>query len=75
MGDMADWVNDNGFWAILTGEDQEEPTPVKCRNCNEDNLHWETSPDDGKWRLYDSTCKIHKCPVRPLRNGSRKWLA
>jgi hypothetical protein len=69
MGEMADWINDNGFFAMLMGEDILEPSLVMCRNCGEGNLHWDISPDNNKWRLYDRNCKLHNCPVRPLKQG------
>lgn len=67
MGDMADWINDNAFIAFLLGEDPQEPSPVRCRNCGADNLHWDRDPGSGKWLLYDETQKLHNCPVQPLK--------
>lgn len=55
MGDMADWIIDNGIDELI----YDNGGFVSCKYCNEDYLHWENI--DGKWRLANEKCVIHKC--------------
>lgn len=32
-----------------------------CDYCGQDNLHWEQSSRDHKWRLHDHTGRTHRC--------------
>jgi hypothetical protein len=60
MGDMADWVNDNGeIENLLYGPGGS----IACRYCGTSGLHWENigTKLHPIWRLFDDQCVIHSC--------------
>ena len=66
MGDMADWIIENGLC------DDEEPLydyggAKACRNCGEGGLHWENLGTRGlpQWVLCKESGQMHDCKVRP----------
>ena len=65
MGEMADWVNDNGeIEELLYGYGGTK----SCRCCGKDGLHWVNSGTrrNTRWLLADSL-GIHQCKVNPLK--------
>jgi hypothetical protein len=58
MGDIADWVTDNGELDYLENG-------VTCRYCKEDGFWWVNVGTKRKpvWRLSDGE-NLHQCPAR-----------
>jgi len=60
MGDMADWVNDNGMIEdVLYGYEG----TLKCKYCGKEGLSWYNLGSRGKpnWRLQEEDGTIHEC--------------
>lgn len=55
MGDMADFINDDGW----DERDGYEPVAIQCRYCKRDGFYW-FETEDG-WRLVTATGKVHSC--------------
>ena len=55
MGDMADFINDDGW----DSQDGYEPAMVSCRYCKRDGFYW--MEFETGWRLATSTGKVHSC--------------
>jgi len=48
------------FWDRYEDFEQpEEPEPKTCRNCSEQDLHWEDTSDG--WRLFNMAGLKHDC--------------
>ena len=59
MGDMADFINDDG-WDDRDGDHYQSNFKVICDYCKQHNLHW-VRVDSSRWRLATPTGKIHSC--------------
>ena len=62
MGDMADWTLENELFDDGLYEHGGMKT---CRYCNANGLHWENfgTKRHPIWRLCDTNCAKHNCPV------------
>lgn len=63
MGEMADWINENGEWDELLNGRESNPLPHTCKYCGLEGCYWcnigtENSP---KWRLIEPNGQIHTC--------------
>ncbi len=63
MGDMADWINDNGMLdELLYGSGGTK----SCKYCGKGDLSWSNigSRNHPIWRLCDGNL-VHNCPINP----------
>jgi hypothetical protein len=59
MGDMADYIIENGMMASWAGEDWSDEDGVTCRYCRRSGFEW-VKTDKG-WRLETPTGRAHTC--------------
>ena len=58
---MASYYAEQGFDAMLMGEDDAEDYPeIQCRYCKRNGFYWEQQ-STGKWRLVTKHGKVHVC--------------
>jgi len=55
MGDMADYINDQGDY----DEPYDQDKNARCKYCRKSNFSWEKTMLG--WRLFTKIGKLHEC--------------